>query len=131
MALGRDVGPSSAFADERAQGVGIVVLVGHQHRAGSKMADQFGGAGDVTGLARRQVELDRAPLRIDEGMDLSGETASRATETTISTPLSPVAPCWWTRTTVVSIIWTSRRKPSGRCRLRRGDAGRAQVHLAG
>lgn len=70
-------------------------------------ARQLSGAGDVAGLARRQLELDRAPLRIDEGVDLCGETASRATETTISTPLFPVAPCWWTRTTEVSIIWTS------------------------
>ena len=107
MAFGRDVGPGSAFADERAQGVGVVALVGQQHRARSEMADQLCGAGDVAGLARRQLELDRAPLRIDEGVDLCGETASRATETTISTPLFPVAPCWWTRTTEVSIIWTS------------------------
>ena len=70
------------------------------------MADQVGGAGDVAGLSRCQLELDRAPLRIDEGMDFGGEPAARATETTISTPLFPVAPCWWTRTTEVSIIWT-------------------------
>lgn len=43
-------GPGSAFADEGAQGDGIVALVGHQHRAGSEMANQVSSAGDVAGL---------------------------------------------------------------------------------
>ena len=101
------VGPGSAFTDEGAQGVGVVTLVGQQHRARSEVVRQLCGSGDVAGLARRQLKLDRAPLRVDEGVNLRGEPASRATETTISTPLFPVAPCWWTRTIEVSIIWTS------------------------
>jgi hypothetical protein len=42
------------------------------------VARQF--CGDIAGLARRQLKLDRARLRIDEGMNLCREPASRATE---------------------------------------------------
>lgn len=86
IAFWQDVGPGSAFSDEGAQGVGFVALVGHQHRTGSEMADQVSGAGDVAGLPHCQLELDRAPLRIEEGMDFGGEPTSGATETTISLP---------------------------------------------
>jgi hypothetical protein len=71
------------------------------------MPDQVLGARDVAGLARRELDEDRSALGIDEGVELGGEPASGTTQTAIDTPLFAVAPCWWTRTTDVSIIWTS------------------------
>lgn len=91
IALGLDVGPGSALPYEPAQGVGVIAFVSQQHCTRSKVARQLCGAGDVAGLARRQPEMDRANLRIDEGVDICGEPASRATETTIPPPLFPVA----------------------------------------
>ena len=58
-------------------------------------------------LARRQAELDREPLDIDDPVDLGRETAPRATETMISTPLFRVAACCCARIEVLSIIWMS------------------------
>ena len=58
-------------------------------------------------LARRQAEPDREPLGIDDRVNLGRETAPRATETMISTPLFRVAACWCARIEVLSIIWMS------------------------
>lgn len=71
------------------------------------MPDQVLGDRDVAGLARRELDEERSALGVDEGVDLGGEPASGVTQTSIDTPLSAVAPCWWTRTTEVSIMWTS------------------------
>jgi hypothetical protein len=71
------------------------------------MTDHVRGARDVAGLARRELDEDGSALLVDEGMELGGEAASGTTQTAIETPLFAVAPCWWTRTTEVSIIWTS------------------------
>lgn len=71
------------------------------------MSDQVFGARDVAGLACRELDEDRTALGIDEGVDFGCEPASGTTQTAIDTPLFAVAPCWWTRTTDVSIIWTS------------------------
>ena len=45
----------------------------------------------IVRLARRQAEPDREPLGIDDRVELGRETAPRATETMISTPLFRVA----------------------------------------
>ena len=70
------------------------------------MTDQVLGARDVAGLARGELDEDRSALCVDEGVDFGREPASGTTQTAIDTPLFAVAPCWWTRTTEVSIIWT-------------------------
>lgn len=70
------------------------------------MPDQVFGARDIAGLARRELDEDRSALGIDERVELGREPASGTTQTSIDTPLFAVAPCWWTRTTEVSIIWT-------------------------
>lgn len=46
-------------------------------------------------------------LGVDKGVDFGGEPASGTTKAAIDTALFAVAPCWWTRTTDVSIIRTS------------------------
>ena len=61
----------------------------------------------IVRLARRQAEPDRETLPVDDRVDLGRETAPRATETMISTPLFAVAACWCARMEVLSIIWTS------------------------
>ncbi len=47
---------------------------------------------------RRQLELDRAPLRIDEGWILVVSPPRERRHNDLDPPFS-VAPCWWTRTT--------------------------------
>jgi hypothetical protein len=56
-------------------------------------------------LSCGQAEPDRQPLRIDDDVDFGCKPASGATETTIWTPLFPVAACWCARMEVLSIIW--------------------------
>lgn len=58
----------------------------------------------VARLPGGQTEPDREPLRIDDDVDLSRESASAATETMIRTPLFAVAACWCARMKVLSII---------------------------
>ncbi len=70
------------------------------------MPDQVLGARDVAGLARRDLDEDWSALGIDESVEPGGEPGSGTTQTSIDTPFLPFAPCWGTRTTEVSIIWT-------------------------
>ena len=81
------------FGDRVAQGVRVVAFVGQQHRAVWKLRDHLWGAGDVALLTRRQFQLERPAFLVDEHVDFCGETASRATQTSISIPLVAVAPC--------------------------------------
>ena len=133
----RNVRPGLAVRDHLAQRVGVVALVGQQQSAFGQISDHLGCAGDVGVLACGQLELDGAAFLIDKRVDLGREAASGTAQTTISTPLFAVAPCWWTRTIELSITRTvdgdfpgrrarSSADPSGQgnqnCRTRSANA---------
>ena len=88
-----DVGPCLPLGYGIAQGVGIIALVGEQHRALRQFRDQVHSGSDVTHLFCREHQLDRPAFRVDKSMDFGCQPASRSTETMISIPLFAVAPC--------------------------------------
>ena len=94
IGFGRNVRPCLAVRGHLAQRVGVVALVGQQQTAFGQIGDHLGRSGDVGVLGRCQFELDGSAFFVDERVDLGREAASGAAQTTISTPLFAVAPCW-------------------------------------
>ena len=87
LTLGDMFAQAPAVRDGRTQGVGVVTLVGEQGRALWQIGDKLQHAGDVALLAGGQLQLDRALLLVDDRVDIRRETASGATQTSISPPL--------------------------------------------
>ena len=94
IGFGRNVRPCVSVRDHLAQRVRVVTLVGQKQSAFGQVGDHLGRAGDVGVMARSQLELDWPTLLVDDRMDFGREAASGAAQTTISTPLFAVAPCW-------------------------------------
>lgn len=107
VGLGRDVGNSALALDQVADGVAVISLVAEYDGARFEPVEQVQCGRRIMRLTRRQAEPERQALPVDDRVDLGRETASRATETMISTPLFAVAACWCARTEVLSIIWMS------------------------
>ena len=62
-------------------------------------------------LATGQAQRDGTAISVNEGMDLAREATSGTSHAAISSsPFLPVAPCWWTRTHLESIITISPAK---------------------
>ena len=80
IGLGRYVRPGVAFGRGHAKSVQEVgALIGEQDSADGQVGPQFWRAGDVAFLARRQFQLDRTALPIDDRMDFRRKAASRTT----------------------------------------------------
>ena len=81
------------------------------HRAGLPLRHGFQqGLGFLTvvDLAAGQSQRDGTTVSVNEGMDLAREAASGTSHAAIiGSPFLPVAPCWWTRTQVESIMTIS------------------------
>ena len=107
IGFGGDVGRGALVLDQAADTVGIIGFVAEQDGAGAEAIEQRIDRARVVRLPGGQGEPDRAPLGVDEGVDLGREAAAGATETMISTPLFAVAACWCARIEVLSIIWIS------------------------
>jgi transposase len=108
MPHGRDVGKRAFAGDGLAQLVGIIGSVGEQDRAGGEAVEQRWCAVPVIGLALAQREADRQAVGIDDGMNLGGQAAARATHATGSAVFFfALAACWCTRIEELSIIWMS------------------------
>jgi hypothetical protein len=75
---GRNAGPDAALAQERAQPVGIIGLVGNEAAVGRQDVDQRGHGCEIVRLPWRQSQPDRQSAAIDHGMDLGGQAAARA-----------------------------------------------------
>jgi hypothetical protein len=58
-------------------------------------------------LPRRDFDVERASLGIDEGMDFRGKPTSRTTERIAKDPPFPPAASWWARTTEASMMTPS------------------------
>lgn len=75
---GRNAGPDAALAQELAEPVGIVGLVGDEAAIGRKDIDQGGHGAEIVRLSWRQGQSDRQSTAIDHGVDLRGQAAARA-----------------------------------------------------
>ena len=103
-----DVGPGAACGEGLAQGVAVVGAVGQQDLAGAKRCEHVLGAAAVMGLAFGELRGDRQTVGVDQGMDLGGQAAARATHATGSVVFFwALAACWCTRIEEESIIWMS------------------------
>src|SRR5208283_1108011 len=81
-------------------------LVGEQ-RLEVDVLDQRLGLAEVRGLARRQQKLHRVAERIDQGVDLGGQSAAGSADGLLAVFFRAPALCWWARTMVESIIMYS------------------------
>jgi hypothetical protein len=103
-----DIRPSLLLCRFCTDGVAVIALVGKQDITFAERLDQGFSFLAVGNLASCQAEVDGATFRIDERVDLAGEPATGTSHATIvSTPFFPVAPFWWTRTQVESIMTIS------------------------
>src|SRR5512139_2815199 len=103
-----DAGPCAAFGEARAHGVAVVGAIGEQDASLPEAVEHILGAAPVVRLALGQLEPDWQAGRIDQGMDLGGQAAARATHATGSVVFFLALPaCWWTRIEDESIIWMS------------------------
>ena len=108
IGFGRDVGPGVSLRHGLSQIIGIVTTVGQQYMAALYVDSQCFRLRAVRNLPTRQAEFDRSACGIDECMDLTREAAAVTSHAAIvSIPFFPVAPCWWTRTQVESIMTIS------------------------
>jgi hypothetical protein len=93
VALRRDVGAGAVGLDEQDQALGMVAAVGDDGRGETDPLDQFGQGGFVGGLPRRQQQSARQAVLVDDGVDLGGQSATRATDGVIRAPFFPPPAC--------------------------------------
>src|SRR5690606_23550558 len=104
----RDIGPGVLTGGDFADGVAVVSLVRQQRGAVGHCIQQGLGFLTVVDLASSQTQGDGTTVSINEGMDFARKAASGTSHAAIiGAPFLPVAPCWWTRTQVESIITIS------------------------
>ena len=115
-----DVRPDVLAGRRRPDGVAVITLVGQQRGALGHGVEQGFGFLAVVNLAASQPEGDGTTISVNEGMDLAREAASGTSHATIiGSPFLPVAPCWWTRIQVESIITISPSKAAETAESRR------------
>lgn len=108
IGLGRNVGPSLPLGGFGPDGIAVIALVGQQNGPLTEVLRQGVGLGAVGNLPGGQTQVDGAAFRIDERVDFAGEAPTGTSHAAIvSSPFFPVAPCWCTRTQVLSIITIS------------------------
>lgn len=108
-----DVGPDIPGCGRFADGVAVIPLVPQQGCAFGNGLDQRLGLAGIVDLPAGQSEADRASVSVDKSVEFAGEAAPGTSHATIATsPFLPVAPFWWTRMQVESIITNSPLKPA-------------------
>lgn len=95
--------------------IGIECFVGYQHVSLHRWQKSV-GTRQIMGLSAGQMEADRVAQRIDQGMDLGTQSATRSPDRFIVAGFffAP-ALCWWARTIVLSIIAYSLSASTARC----------------
>ena len=92
----------------RSQRIAVIGAVAEQDVAALDRGQHVGGAAAVVGLALGELERDGQAVRVDQGVDLGGQPAPRATQATGSVVFFwALAPCWCARIEEESIIWMS------------------------
>lgn len=87
--------------------VGVVAGVGYEGFTARVVLDDRRGNGRFVLLAWRDLDVERPSLRVDEGVDLRGESTSRTTQRIADDPPFPPAASWWARTTEASMMTPS------------------------
>lgn len=108
-----NVGPNVSGSSGLTDGVAVISFVPQQGCAlGNGLNQRFGFTG-IMDLPAGQSQADRASVSIDKSMEFAGETAPGTSHATIAaSPFLPVAPFWWTRMQVESIITSSPLYPA-------------------
>ena len=77
------------------QAVAVVGAVAQQDLARAQVIEHVGGAAPVVGLALGELQSDGQAIGVDQGVDLGGQAAARATHATGSVVFFWVlAACW-------------------------------------
>src|SRR4051794_3023305 len=117
VGLGRDhrrpAGPSEGLEHPL---LGVEGLVGDQ-RLGPEVGQQRVRPGEVVLLPRAEREAGRVAERVDGGVDLRARAAPAAPDGLVARSpfFAAPAPCWWARTTVLSIIAYSLSASPAKC----------------
>ncbi len=88
----------------RSNRVRVVCRVRYERIPVGVSFDDSRGYRRVVLLTRRDLDVDRAPFRVDEGVDLRGEATSRTTQCIPVDPPFPPAESWWARTIEASMM---------------------------
>ena len=108
-----NVGPDVPCRRSLADGVAVVALVSQQCGALRNGLDQRLGLASIVDLAAGQSQADRTSISVDKSVELGRKAAPGTSHAMIAgSPFFAVAPCWWTRTQVESIITSSPLKPA-------------------
>lgn len=99
----RDVGLAARLAHQIDDRLGIIAAVGDKRSCGRQAAEQVWADRLVGGLPCRDDEADGQALRVDDGVDLGGQSSTRTANGVIRAPFFPPAACWWARTIEESI----------------------------
>jgi hypothetical protein len=91
--LRRDVGARTGRLDQFDEAPGMVAAVGDDGGGEADALDQLGQGGLVRGLPRRQQQPARQAVFVDDGVDLGGQSATRAADGVIRAPFFPPAAC--------------------------------------
>ena len=73
----RNAGANAPLAQERAEPVGIIGLVGDQPAVGWHHVEQGSGGAEIVRLAGAQGQADRQAASVDHGMDFGRQAATR------------------------------------------------------
>ncbi len=91
--LERDVGRSASLLDRAAQPVGVIGLVGKDDGTWPEMSQQLRGRRAIRRLTRCEEQLERQAARVDDGVNLGGQSAARAAHTAIRVAFFEFAAC--------------------------------------
>lgn len=91
----------------RSDRVRVVPRVCEDFFAASVLSEDFFCDRRLVLLARRELDVERPTSRIDEGVDLRGESTSRTTQCIALDPPFPPAASWCARTIVASMMTPS------------------------
>ena len=69
-----------------------------------RMSEQIWRGDQLVPLPRRQCDVERPSLRVDDGMELGRKTSSRVSQSIVFDPPFPPAASWCARTTEASTI---------------------------
>jgi len=100
-------GPYPQGLQLSANGIRVVAGVGYEGFAPRVVRDDLVSDRGLVLLSWRELDVERAPFRVDEGVDLRGDPTSRTTQCIADDPPFPPAESWWARMTDASMMTPS------------------------
>jgi len=109
------------------QGIGVITLVRDHRLRARGLLEQGERLGDVGLLGAGERKAKGVAERIDDAVQLGGESAARAAQSLRAVFFWAPAACWWARTAVLSSITSSRsRSPLRASKMRSQTPSLAQ-----